>query len=162
MGKLRHWNWRTAPHRCVRSWAPPRNTAGVVYANSLGAEAMVLTDIIASDLPQIDMFSIDTGRLHEETYESWRSCSTAMATASAWSHPEAAALERLVGSQGVNGFYGSVEARMACCRVRKVEPFRARSQATAPGSRACGASSRPARAGGAAQRVGRPSTGCTR
>ena len=41
----------------------------LVYANSLGAEAMVLTDIIWTHLPQIDVFSIDTGRLHEETYE---------------------------------------------------------------------------------------------
>jgi len=41
----------------------------LAYANSLGAEAMVLTDIIWSHLPQIDIFSIDTGRLHEETYE---------------------------------------------------------------------------------------------
>ena len=41
----------------------------VVYSNSLGAEAMVLTDIIWSHVPEIDIFSIDTGRLHEETYE---------------------------------------------------------------------------------------------
>ena len=36
----------------------------LVYANSLGAEAMVLTDIVWTHLPQIDVFSIDTGRLH--------------------------------------------------------------------------------------------------
>src|SRR5258708_6066102 len=41
----------------------------LIYANSLGAEAMVLADIIGSYLPAIDMFSIDTGRLHAETYE---------------------------------------------------------------------------------------------
>ena len=41
----------------------------VVYANSLGAEAMVLTDIICTEVPEIDIISIDTGRLHEETYE---------------------------------------------------------------------------------------------
>ncbi len=41
----------------------------VVYASSLGAEAMVLTDIISTSAPQIDIVSIDTGRLHEETYE---------------------------------------------------------------------------------------------
>src|SRR5437660_132268 len=41
----------------------------LVYSNSLGAEAMVLTDIIATQLPEIDMFSIDTGRLYEETHE---------------------------------------------------------------------------------------------
>src|SRR4029450_1285421 len=41
----------------------------VVYSNSLGAEAMVLTDLIWSHGPEIDICSIDTGRLHEETYE---------------------------------------------------------------------------------------------
>src|ERR1035437_674842 len=49
--------------------AAVREHGRVVYANSLGAEAMVLTDIIATHLPEIDIFSIDTGRLPEETYE---------------------------------------------------------------------------------------------
>src|SRR5262249_52654617 len=39
-------------------------------------------------------------------------------------YPDATALEKLVAAQGVNGFYGSLEARLECCRVRKVEPFR--------------------------------------
>src|SRR5262245_17537007 len=39
----------------------------VAYANSLGAEAMVLTDLIWSKGLDIEVFSIDTGRLHEET-----------------------------------------------------------------------------------------------
>jgi phosphoadenosine phosphosulfate reductase len=41
----------------------------VVYSNSLGAESMVLTDLIWTHVPQIEIFSIDTGRLHEETYQ---------------------------------------------------------------------------------------------
>jgi phosphoadenosine phosphosulfate reductase len=96
----------------------------LVYSNSLGAEAMVLTDIIASDFPQIDMFSIDTGRLHEETYTVLEKLQHRYGNRIRVLAPDAAALERLVARQGVNGFYGSVEARMACCRVRKVEPFR--------------------------------------
>ncbi len=46
-----------------------RDHGRVVYSNSLGAEAMVLTDIIWTHVPDIDIFTIDTGRLHEETYE---------------------------------------------------------------------------------------------
>src|ERR1700744_6777422 len=49
--------------------AAVRKYGRVVYANSLGAEAMVLTDIIFTSVPQIDIVSIDTGRLHEETYD---------------------------------------------------------------------------------------------
>jgi len=96
----------------------------LAYANSLGAEAMVLTDIIWTHLPQIDIFSIDTGRLHEETYELLERLQRRYRRAVRVLYPDAAALERLVARQGVNGFYHSVEARLECCRIRKVEPFR--------------------------------------
>jgi phosphoadenosine phosphosulfate reductase len=96
----------------------------VVYANSLGAEAMVLTDIIWTHLPQIEIFSIDTGRLHEETYELLERVQRRYGRTVRMLYPDAAALERLVAQQGVNGFYRSVEARLECCRIRKVEPFR--------------------------------------
>ena len=96
----------------------------LVYSNSLGAEAMVLTDIIWSHLPQIDMFSIDTGRLPEETYALLERLQRRYQRRVRVVHPEAAELERLVARQGVNGFYHSVAARLECCRVRKVEPFR--------------------------------------
>ena len=96
----------------------------LVYSNSLGAEAMVLTDIIWTHLPQIEVFSIDTGRLHEETYELLERLQRRYQRRLRLVHPDAASLERLIARQGVNGFYASVEARLECCRVRKVEPFR--------------------------------------
>jgi phosphoadenosine phosphosulfate reductase len=96
----------------------------LVYSNSLGAEAMVLTDIIWSHLPQIEVFSIDTGRLHEETYELLERLQRRYQRRVRVVYPDAAELERLVARQGVNGFYHGVAARLECCRVRKVEPFR--------------------------------------
>jgi phosphoadenosine phosphosulfate reductase len=96
----------------------------LVYSNSLGAEAMVLTDIIWTHLPQIDVFSIDTGRLYEETYDLLEQLQRRYQRRIRVVYPDAAALERLVARQGVNGFYHSLEARIECCRVRKVEPFR--------------------------------------
>ncbi|HEY0768414.1 MAG TPA: phosphoadenylyl-sulfate reductase [Steroidobacteraceae bacterium] len=96
----------------------------LVYSNSLGAEAMVLTDIIWSHLPQIDVFSIDTGRLYEETYELLEKLQRRYRRTIRVVYPDAQALERLVARQGMNGFYASLEARLECCRVRKVEPFR--------------------------------------
>lgn len=101
-----------------------REHGRLVYSNSLGAEAMVLTDIIWSHLPQIDAFTIDTGRLHEETYELLEALQRRYRRRLRVVYPDAAALERLVAAQGVNGFYDSLEARLECCRVRKVEPFR--------------------------------------
>lgn len=96
----------------------------VVYSNSLGAEAMVLTDIICTQQPQVEMFSIDTGRLHEETYELLERLQRRYQRSIRLVYPDAAALEQLVSRQGVNGFYHSLEARLECCRIRKVEPFR--------------------------------------
>ncbi len=96
----------------------------LVYSNSLGAEAMVLTDIIATDFPQIDMFSIDTGRLHEQTYTVLEKLQHRYGNRIRVVAPDAPSLERLVAAQGVNGFYSSVDARVSCCGVRKVEPFR--------------------------------------
>ena len=95
----------------------------LTYASSLGAEAVVLTDIIWSRLPQIDVFTIDTGRLHEETYQLLETLQRRYRRTVRVLYPDAAALEQLVARQGINGFRLSVAARLECCRIRKVEPF---------------------------------------
>ncbi len=104
--------------------AAVRRQGRVVYSNSLGAEAMVLTDIIWAHVPEIDIFSIDTGRLHEETYELLEKLQRRYKRKIRLVYPDAQALEKLVADQGVNGFFHSLEARLACCHVRKVEPFK--------------------------------------
>lgn len=102
----------------------------LTYASSLGAESIVLTDLIASDFPQIDIFTIDTGRLHDETYALLEQLERRYRPPGSSGerirvvYPDALELERLVGRDGVNGFYESLEARLECCRIRKVEPFR--------------------------------------
>jgi phosphoadenosine phosphosulfate reductase len=104
--------------------AAVREHGKVVYSNSLGSEAMVLTDIIGSDLPDIDMFSIDTGRLHEETYALLQRLEERYGQRIRLVHPQAESLTALVKNQGINGFRGSLDARLSCCHVRKVEPFK--------------------------------------
>ena len=96
----------------------------LVYSNSLGAEAMVLTDIIWTHLPQIDMFSIDTGRLHEETYGLLREAAAALQPQDPRRLSGRSGARAAGGPQGINGFYESLAARLECCRIRKVEPFR--------------------------------------
>jgi phosphoadenosine phosphosulfate reductase len=96
----------------------------VVYSSSLGAESIVLTDIIWSHVPGIDIFTIDTGRLPEETYELLGRLQGRYKRTLRVVYPDAKALEALVSGQGINGFYNSLEARVSCCRVRKVEPFK--------------------------------------
>ena len=96
----------------------------LVYSNSLGAEAMVLTDIIWTHLPQIDMFSIDTGRLHEETYGLLQKLQQRYSRKIRVVYPDAGRSSNWSAQQGINGFYENLAARLECCRIRKVEPFR--------------------------------------
>jgi phosphoadenosine phosphosulfate reductase len=104
--------------QAVREFSP------VTFANSLGAEDMVLTDLIAKHQPNIDMFSLDTGRLPQETYELMQQVRDRYNVPLIVYYPDAQHLELFVAQHGVNGFYGSVENRKACCHVRKVEPLR--------------------------------------
>jgi phosphoadenosine phosphosulfate reductase len=107
-----------------RLGAATREYGRLVYSSSLGAEAIVLTDIIWSHLPEVDIFTIDTGRLPEETYELLGRLQGRYKRNLRVVYPDAKALEALVSAQGVNGFYNSLDARLACCHVRKVEPFK--------------------------------------
>ena len=95
----------------------------VVYANSLGSEGVVLTDLICTHVPQIEIFTIDTGRLHEETRELLERLERRYGRRIAVFHPDGAALDRWTAAHGLNGFYSSVELRRACCDLRKLEPF---------------------------------------
>lgn len=101
-----------------------RDHAPASFANSLGAEDMVLTDLIAKHQPDIEMFSLDTGRLPQETYNLMQALREHYAVPLKIYFPDAAQVEALVARIGVNGFYDSVENRKECCRVRKVEPLK--------------------------------------
>ena len=96
----------------------------VVYSNSLGAEAMVLTDIICSFVPQIEIFTLDTGRLHDETLALLDRLERRYQRRIQVFYPQADALEQYVRDNGINGFYLGLEERQSCCDIRKVEPFK--------------------------------------
>ncbi|GIX22131.1 MAG: phosphoadenosine phosphosulfate reductase [Gammaproteobacteria bacterium] len=98
--------------------------ARVVFANSLGAEDMVLTDLLFRHYPQVDMFSLDTGRLPEETYALMDRVEAHYGRRIPLYFPDTAQVEAFVREHGVNAFYRSVELRKACCRIRKVEPLK--------------------------------------
>ena len=101
-----------------------REHRDVVYSNSLGAEAMVLTDIICTYAPEIEMFTLDTGRLHDETLALLDRLERRYQKRIQVFYPDAQQIERYVADNGVNGFYLGVDDRQSCCHVRKVEPFK--------------------------------------
>lgn len=95
-----------------------------VLANSLGAEDMVLTDLVIKADLDIEIFSLDTGRLPAETYDLMAEVDTRYGLKLKLYYPDHESVETFTRSHGINGFYDSVEARKACCHARKVEPLR--------------------------------------
>jgi len=94
-----------------------------VFASSLAAEDMVLTDLILRNQLNIGIFSLETGRLHAETLGMLDVVKNTYGTAITLFKPEAAAVDAYVQQHGLNAFYDSVEMRKECCRIRKVEPL---------------------------------------
>lgn len=106
-----------------------RDFAPACFANSLGAEDMVLTDLIAKNFSSgsglvIEMFSLDTGRLPQETYNLMQEVHRHYGALLKIYFPEPALVEEYVAQNGANAFYDSVELRKRCCHIRKVEPLK--------------------------------------
>lgn len=96
-----------------------------VFANSFGAEDMVLVDLIARHQLNIGVFSLDTGRLPAETYTLMEKTAEKYPQLKVQVFfPDAAQVEAYVNSNGINAFYHSVEMRKECCRIRKLEPLK--------------------------------------
>ena len=93
-------------------------------ASSLGAEDMVLTDMIAKHRFGIDIFTLDTGRLHPETLALLRDAGKWYGEEIRVMVPERVAVGEYVMRHGQDAFYDSVDLRKRCCEIRKVEPLR--------------------------------------
>lgn len=92
-------------------------------ASSFGLEDMVLVDAIARRSLPIGVFTLDTGRLPGETHALIDQVRARYGIVVDVFHPDADALQRYVRDNGQNGFYRSIDARVACCGVRKTEPL---------------------------------------
>ena len=94
-----------------------------VFASSLAAEDMVLTDMILRTGLPIRIFTLETGRLHAETLGMLDAIKEKYAYEVERYKPDPAAVDHYVQSHGLNAFYDSVELRKECCRIRKVDPL---------------------------------------
>jgi len=94
-----------------------------VFASSLAAEDMVLTDLILKAGLPIAIFSLETGRLHPETLAVLDQVKATYGYEVKLFTPEGAAVDAYVAAHGLNAFYDSVALRRECCRIRKVEPL---------------------------------------
>jgi len=95
----------------------------VNFASSLSEEDQVITDMIAKVAPQIEIFTLDTGRLFQETYALIAKTQKRYPMTFKIYYPDTSSVQKMVQEKGINLFYESVENRKFCCGVRKVEPL---------------------------------------
>nr|WP_314361007.1 phosphoadenylyl-sulfate reductase [uncultured Achromobacter sp.] len=93
-------------------------------ASSLAAEDMLLTHAIYDSGLDLEVFTLDTGRLHAETLGVLDAVRARYGRDVTVYRPVAAAVEQHVAQHGAYAFYESVDLRKACCQIRKVEPLR--------------------------------------
>jgi phosphoadenosine phosphosulfate reductase len=104
----------------------------LVFTTSFGLEDQLIAHHIFASRLEIEVATLDTGRLFPSTYKLWQETEERYGVRIRSFHPDAAAVAAMVADSGINGFYYSKDARLACCAVRKVEPL-ARALAGATG-----------------------------
>jgi phosphoadenosine phosphosulfate reductase len=95
----------------------------LVFTTSFGLEDQVIVQMICEAGIDLDIVTLDTGRLFPETYQVWAETERRYGRRIRAIYPQHNKLEALVGKYGIDGFYESREARLACCHARKVEPL---------------------------------------
>lgn len=95
----------------------------VVFSTSLGYEDQVITDLIHSNNIDIKVFTLDTGRLFNETYMTLQKTNNRYDSKIEVMFPQTPAVEELLTTKGPLSFYESIENRKECCYIRKVEPL---------------------------------------
>jgi phosphoadenosine phosphosulfate reductase len=95
----------------------------LVFSTSFGQEDQAITYAIASQKLPIEIFTLDTGRQFQESYELIDLTVKKLGFNLTTFFPQTAAVEELVAKKGFNSFYTSVENRKECCFIRKIEPL---------------------------------------
>ena len=95
----------------------------IAFACSMGLEDVVLVDMVSRSEPRPRIFFLDTGRLHQETYDTLAALRARYAMPIEVFCPDAAAVAALVSAKGPNSFRESLENRHECCAIRKKEPL---------------------------------------
>jgi phosphoadenosine phosphosulfate reductase len=95
----------------------------IVFSTSFGQEDQAITHAITSTNSAIEIFTLDTGRQFQESYELMDLTIKKYSLSLKTYFPSTPAVEKLVAEKGFNSFYTSVENRKECCFVRKMEPL---------------------------------------
>lgn len=95
----------------------------IAFSTSLGQEDQVLTDVIFKNNHPIKVFTLDTGRLFEQTYDVLDKTQKKYNKSISSFAPDNNELEALLDSKGPYSFYDSIENRKECCSIRKINPL---------------------------------------
>lgn len=96
----------------------------IVLASSFGAEDVVLIDMIVKIRKDARIFSLDTGRLPQATYDVMDACRAKYGINYEVMFPDTEKTQAMERAKGMNSFYESIENRKECCNIRKVEPLK--------------------------------------
>ena len=107
----------------ILEWALKELHPKIALASSFGLEDVALIDMMVKINPKARIFSLETGRLHQETYDVMDEIKDRYNIQIEVFFPDAARVEKMVREKGMNLFYHSVENRKLCCGIRKVEPL---------------------------------------
>jgi len=95
----------------------------IVFTTSFGIEDQAIAHLIFTNKIDIEVSTLDTGRLFPSTYATWAKTEETYGVRIKSHHPDPKELAHQIADAGINGFYYSKEARLGCCGVRKVEPL---------------------------------------
>lgn len=112
------------PQEIIRWGVDLFGTDKIALSSSLGAEDQVLTDMILKINPAARIFTLDTGRLPQETYDLISETMKKYGMKYEVLFPESGDVETMEKSFGPNLFYGSIEKRKLCCEIRKIRPLK--------------------------------------
>ena len=107
----------------VLKWALETFKDRGALASSFGAEDVAIIDMLVKINPKARIFTLDTGRLNQETYDVMDKIREKYKVRIEVMFPKADAVEPMVREKGLNLFYHSIENRKLCCGIRKVEPL---------------------------------------
>ena len=107
----------------VLRWGVKNFFPKIGFASSFGAEDVVVIDLIVKVNPKVTVFTLDTGRLPEETYDVMDRIREKYGIPIASFFPDKTAVEKLERDKGFYSFRKSIENRKECCGIRKVEPL---------------------------------------
>lgn len=107
----------------VLTWALERFGSRLALCTSFQADGMAILDMAWRINPKVRVFTIDTGRLPQETYALLDQVREQYNIDIETYFPDATQIESVVRRHGINLFYRSVESRLLCCQTRKVLPL---------------------------------------